>query len=480
MAFQDRIMAAFNALTGKVQPQGKGQPNPFFYASPISGAPAQKFSIDPLKLRQFSETVICRRAIDYIRNQVAKLEWDIKPQKGKKFTAQQKKQIEIAKNVFNNPNGDDNWSTWIGSMIEDMLVLGMGTSEIKKIDNADQPFLFYPIDAGSVQFYLAWNGSPNEPRYAQVDYKGHYIDFKPGEMIVMKHNPRSSTPFGLAPVEVAFQQVTYFIDAQAYSGKTASNAVPRKLLFMGSEITNDQLREFRMYFRDEIEGRSHMPIVGGTDDVKTLELGQDGDQSLFLQWQSFLVALIANAFNLDIMKFNAIIGINRSTGDTLDDASDEGAIIPMCNQIEHYMNQVLGLFELQDVAEFKFRLTSSYTDRKSLAVIHQIYATQDVMTIDEMRAEAGLDPLPVDPKTGKGKGIYTLSEYRAIYGGQVTLTDAVGVDQDTGTTNPNSVAGQKATQDPNGNGGNNGVNGTPAPKEKSSNQRNDKGTDITL
>jgi HK97 family phage portal protein len=486
------LFAAFNALSGKV-PQGKAEQTPNFYSFGLSGYPVKNVEINEHQLRAFSETPIARRAIDYIRNQVSKLDWGIEAKGTKKLTKSQLKQIEIAKNVLANPNPDDNFMSFIGQLIEDMLVIGQGTSEIKEWKgNAEQPFLFYPMDAATVQVYMDWDGNPDNPRYAQIDMHGQKVDFTPKEILVMKHNPRTSTPFGLSPIEVCIQQIQYFLDAQAYAGKTASNATPKKLLFLGQEITEQQLKEFRAYFKDEIEGRSHIPIIGGSDDVKSVELGLANDQALFLQWQSFLISIIANVFNLDIMKFNAIVGINRSTGDSLDDVSDEGAIRPMAHSIEHYINKtLLALLGVSDFAEFKFRFTTSYSDRKSLAVLHQIYAQADILTINEMRRELGKEDLPFSEVIGKSKGDLTLSEYRAIFGGFVSLQDAIGVDYETKTDGTQKIAKDKNQTDANlkrqemeqeqqmsPKDGNNGVYSAPKPKEKAFNQRNDKSLDL--
>jgi HK97 family phage portal protein len=430
------------------------------------------------------------------------MDYDIIAKPNKKLTAAHKASIEVFKSVIGNPNPDDNWSSWIGQMVEDMLVLGMGCSEIKQWKSGDKnhPLVLFPVDAASIQLYADWDGSPSKPRYAQFDYKGNRVDFRNDEMLVMKHTPRSNTPFGLSPTEVAVQQIQYLLDAQTYAGKTASNATPKKLLFLGADATERQVEEFRLYFRNEIEGRTHMPIIGGTDDVKSIELGLAGDQALFLQWQSFLIAIIANAFNLDAMKFNAFVGINRSTGDVLDDATDEIAIRPMCQSIEHYVNSMLTpFFGLNEVAEFKFRFTTSYQDRKSLATIHQIELQADKITINEARRESGLPDLPVSPLLGYSKGDLTLSEYRALFGGFATLQDAVGVDNDVGMElNPalqiqkqgveekakadqaKSQSGgseqQKQQQQTSPKGGNNGVHSAPKPKEKPANQRVDRGT----
>jgi hypothetical protein len=185
---------------------------------------------------------------------------------------------------------------------------------------------------------------------------------------------------------------------------------------LGAEITDPQLREFRAYWQNEVEGRSNTPIIGGTDDVKSVELGASNDQSLYLQWQSYLVAIIANAFGLDAMKFGSTLGISRSAGETMDSMSDEGAIRPLAHQLEHYMTQLMALFGLDGVAEFKFKFVTSMDDRKSIGAIHQLYGQLDVLTINEIRHEIGLDPLPKDPETGKSIGDLTVSSYRAKYG----------------------------------------------------------------
>lgn len=486
MGFYNRLKAAIDAFSGKV-PQGKAEQYPLsmFFSAGSIGQPTQNSKINHQMLRNFSENAVVRRAIDYIRNQVCRLAWDFETVLiDKKLTAEQKRKVELMRNCLMNPNPNDDWMSWIGQKIEDILVIGQAYTENKPFDGheKDHPYLWYPVDAASVQIYLDWDGDPRKSRYAQFDLKGKRIDLKTTELFEIVHNKRSNTPFGLSPVEVSVHQIQYLLEAQNYAGKTASNATPKKLLDLGSDASESQVQSFRRYFKDEIEGRSHLPIIGGTENPKSIELGHTGDQALFLQWQAFLIGIIASSFNLDAMKFNLVVGINRSTGDTLDDVSDEGAIRPMAQQIEYFINRhIVPLFGLDGVVKFRFQYTTSFQDRKSLGVIHQIYLQAETMTINEARREIGLTPLPYSDLIGMSKGDLTLSEYRAIFGGTVTMQDSVGIDNDTGTENPiREEMESKIVQDPNNNGGNNGVHGTPAPKEKPSNQRNDKGLDNTL
>lgn len=472
MGFRDRISAAINAFSGKV-PDGKAVDTPFFYSYSGINQATMNMKINPQKLRAFSETAVPRHAIDYIRNQVSKLDWDIVPLGGKKFTGAQLKQVQTAKNVFSRPNGDDNSMTFFGQLIEDLLVVGYATFEIKNWQgNESNPYLLYPVDSSSIQIYLDWNGSPTQKRYMQLDMQGHQIDFTPQEMMMLKYTPRSNTPFGIGPIESAFVQIQYLLDAQSYAGKTASSTTPKKLLFLGSEITDTQLKEFRLYWQNDVEGRSNTPIIGGTDDVKSIELGANSDESLFLKWQMFLITVIANAFGLDATKFGAVTSMSRGTGEVQDSMSDEGAVRPVAHSLEHYFTQLLALFGLEGIAEFKFRFITSMDDKKSTASLLQIYGQLDVMTIDEMRSEILLPPLPKDKETGESPGSLTVSAYRAKYG-----TPPPAPTDGTEPNDPEAAKGQvNGDKTKTGNEQtNNGVNGASKPKDKAASKAHDAG-----
>lgn len=362
------------------------------------------------KLRAFSESPIPRRAIDYIKNQVSMLKWDIVAKNGNALTDEQKKKAAIVRNILEQPNRKTPWRPYIEMIVEDMLVIGHSPTEKRPWpQNKDKPMALYPFDAASLELYADWNGSENDAKYAQVDRYGHVIDFKDKEIMYLRYNPRTNTPWGLSPLEVAAQTIDYLLGTQAYAGSATSKTTAKKALDLGEDIDQEQIKEFRQWWRDEIEGRGRTPIIGGSKGAKSIELGATNDEALFLKWQQFLINQIANAFGMDSQKFGAVLA-SRATGDILDDATDEGAIRPLADSIAAAINleiiQELGFTDL----EIQFRWTTNYKDRKSLASIHQIYLTQDTMTIDEARAEIGLPPLP------NGKGQYTLAEYRAIYG----------------------------------------------------------------
>jgi HK97 family phage portal protein len=399
----------FAAIRGR-DPKPRANLNPFYFTfTSGTGRPQPRTTINFARLRAFSESPIPRRAIDYIKNQVSMLDWDVVVKGGKRPNGRQKKGIAKVCAILEAPNSHESWRTFIEQIVEDCLVVGYAAVEKRRWEtNPDKPLVLYPFDAASLHIYTDWDGSPNKPRFAQVDKYGNTINFTDDQLMYIRYNPRTSTPWGLSPLEVAAQTIDYLLQAQAYAGRMASNATPRKLIDFGEDVDEQQIKEIRLWWRNEVEGRGHTPIIGGSKGAQSIELGATNDEGLFLKWQQFLINQIANAFGLDSQKFGAVLA-SRATGDILDDASDEGAIRPLAHSIAAAINreiiQALGFKDL----EFRFRWTANYKDRKSLAAIHQIYATQDILTIDEIRAELGYPPLPDD------KGKYTLAEYRAIY-----------------------------------------------------------------
>lgn len=410
IGYWTNLLSAFRGKT----PQPRAVPSPFYF--PFIGSmgggnvkPQPKFTMNFVKLRTFSESPIPRRAIDYIKNQISMLDWHIASKDGVELTERQRKDVERIIAILSRPNKQESWRTFIEQIVEDMLVLGYASIEKREWKgNKAKPFVLFPFDGSSLNFYADWDGSANNPRYAQIDPYGRTVNFTRDQVMYIRFNPRTSTPWGLGPLEVAAQTIDYLLSVQAYAGRAASATTARKLLDLGESIDPLQLDEVRQWWRSEVEGRGHTPIIGGSKGAQSIELGAANDEALFLKWQSFLINQIANAFGLDSQKFNAVLA-SRATGDILDDSTDEGSIRPLAHTIAAAINcdiiEALGITDLT----FEFRWTVNFKDRKSLAAIHQIYLTQDIMTIDEARKEIGLSPLP------DGKGQYTLAEYRAIY-----------------------------------------------------------------
>lgn len=461
---------------------------------------APKHRVEIEKLRRWSETSIPRRFINYYRSQISMLDWWLVPRDDVKPNRYHERQRRKVEKLLEWPNPDMNWNTFIEQVIEEMCVVGVAPIEVKTLkrrekavfdDESTAPdHMLFPFDGSTLQYVVDWDGSPSSPRYVQVTPDGQMITFTNSELMPWKYVSRANTPHGLSPMETAYLDIQRFLETGEYAGRVASNAAPKKALFIKG-LTAEQRDELLRYWRAEVEGSASIPILGG-EDAESIELGLVTDQNLFLGFQEFLITVIASAFGIDVMKANILVGINRSTGDTMSQTTDEGAVKPLADTIAQYINQyILPLYDIAEVYEFKFIYTSM-SDQKALAVVNQVELQDDSITINEARLRTGRGPL-LHPITGEDIGNMTVSMYRALIKipefqlkGFAGLEEALKremnedqpssegpdfSDEDFGTNSNNT------NPDPSQRGGN-GVWSAPRPKEKAYNQRSDPALEI--
>ena len=71
--------------------------------------------------------------------------------------------------------------------------------------------MMWAVDGASIRMNLEWDGSPQSQRYLQVnDQSNSKIELDDDELIYIRLNPRTHTPFGLGRLEVAFETINSF------------------------------------------------------------------------------------------------------------------------------------------------------------------------------------------------------------------------------------------------------------------------------
>ena len=123
-------------------------------------------------------------------------------------------------------------------------------------------------------------------------------------------NPRSFTPFGLGPLEVAFETVNQFLSAHRFAGKLAANSVAQYALWL-NEATPAQHDRLIRWWQDEIEGTGRVPLLSTEQKPEVLRFAQGTDADLRLAWQEFLIRMVANAFGLPPLLLGLEADVNR-------------------------------------------------------------------------------------------------------------------------------------------------------------------------
>jgi HK97 family phage portal protein len=354
----------------------------------------------PANLRRFAETPVVRRAINVVKDRIAAMDWQVRVRRGVRpddlaFT---QRKLRALRRTLEEPNSTDSFRTLIEQVIEDALTGGFGAIEMEPTGDGDRPAMLWAVDGASIRINARWDGQPETPRYAQVlpgQLESAAIDLRDDQLIYVRMNPRSFTPFGLGPLEVAFETVNQFLAAHRFAGKLASNQVAQYALWL-NEATPAQHDRLIRWWQDEIEGTGRVPLISTEQKPEVLRFAQGTDADMRLAWQEFLIRMVANAFNLPPLLLGLESDVNRSTAAEMTDEAFRGAISPLAMLLAgHITRDLFGKCIGWREFEFVFNDLNARDEETELAVQVQLLQA-GVLTVNEVRAMRGLGPVTQD------------------------------------------------------------------------------------
>jgi len=364
----------------------------------------------PANLRRFAETPVVRRAINVIKDRVAAMDWQVRVRRGfaplegdaSGEASEVAKRLNALRRVLEEPNATDSFRTLVEQVIEDALTGGFGAMEMEATGDEDRPAMLWPVDGATIRVSAKWDGQAESPRYAQVmpgQMESNAIGLRDDQLMYVRMNPRSFTPFGLGPLEVAFETVNQFLSAHRFAGKLAANSVAQYALWL-NEATPAQHDRLIRWWQDEIEGTGRVPLLSTEQKPEVLRFAQGTDADLRLAWQEFLIRMVANAFGLPPLLLGLESDVNRSTAAELADEAFRGAISPLAHLLaQHITRDLFGKCIGWREFEFVFNDLSARDENTELAVQVQLLQA-GVLTVDEVRAMRGLGPLKAAREQG--------------------------------------------------------------------------------
>ena len=359
----------------------------------------------PTNLRRFGETPVARKVINTIKDRIVGMKWRVQAKRGRSLEQIPDGLVraQILTDNFDAPNPDDSFRSLSEQVLEDVIVGGFGAIEVQGTGDPERPLALWPVDGATIRMKTDWDGTPESVRYVQATGgfgSAANILLTDEELIYVRLNPRTHTPFGLGRLEVAFETVNSFLAAHRYASKLASNSVVEYALWLQG-LTPEHHERLIRWWQDEIEGTGRVPILSVENKPEVLRFGGGTDADLRLQWQEFLLRVIADAFDLPPQFLGVERDVNRSTATEMNDAAFRQAIVPTARLFAEYLtrgavSKKLGWNDL----EFVFADVDSPNEMQE-AQIQEILLRNGVMTVDEVRRARGLAPLGV-PALGSG------------------------------------------------------------------------------
>src|SRR5579863_5380168 len=351
----------------------------------------------PANLRRFAETPVVRRAINVIKDRIAAMDWQVRVRRGVRpeEVAFAGRKLRALRRMLEEPNPADSFRTLMEQAIEDALTGGFGAIEMEPTGDPERPAMLWPVDGASIRINARWDGGEDTPRYAQAvpgQLDSAAVELLDRQLMYVRMNPRSFTPFGLGPLEVAFETVNQFLSAHRFAGKLAANSVAQYALWL-NEATPVQHDRLIRWWQDEIEGTGRVPLLSTEQKPEVLRFAQGTDADLRLAWQQFLIRMIANAFGLPPLLLGLENDVNRSTAAELTDEAFRGAIAPLAHLIAgHFTRDLFTKCIGWREFEFVFNDLDARDEVTELTVQVQLLQA-GVLTVNEVRALRGLAPL---------------------------------------------------------------------------------------
>ncbi len=362
----------------------------------------------PVNLRRFAETPLVRRAINVVKDRIAGLDWQVRLKRGHSpaTVADAEERAAILRATLESPNPGDSFRTLLEQVLEDTLVGGYGAIEMEATGEPERPFELWPVDGATIKINAKWDGNPETPRYAQAigiamaqmtPLGGDPVDgampglipIKDDELIYLRMNPRTYTPFGLGPLEVAFETVNSFLGAHRFAGKLASNSVVQYALWL-NETSPAQHERLIRWWQDEVEGTGRVPVLSSEQKPEVLRFAGGTDADLRLEWQQFLLTMIANAFDLPPMLLGVTQDVNRSSASEYANEAFQGAVVPLAKLIaEHLTRDVIVKKLGWDDLRFVWSELESRDESVELEIQMKLLAA-GVVSVAEVRTMRGL------------------------------------------------------------------------------------------
>lgn len=368
-------------------------------------------------LRNFAKIPVCRRAIQITKNGLLNLPWVIE-KRNLNDAYDYKDEIDCISNCIENPNNGDTYRSLLGAAIEDIETGDCGAIEVCRSGDYSRPIWLFPVDGFTIEYNANWNGNENTPRYYQDKKNGtEKIPLLNQDLMYLKTIDYTYSPLGTSPLESAFNIINYLLNVQEYAGTVSTNAIPKFILNLGKNLDDNKVVAFRKYFEEEIYGTGKIPIVGGSDGIQTHQLTAINDEGLYLQWQHFLITIIAYTFGIDPKRFNEGSQTDRSTVDEQKENIIDEAIKPLAKVIEENINKKV-IYRLGLGQKLVFRYVFEDNETRKMAKTTRITKIfdADLVTRNEARELLGL------PKeNGKYKDMCK-SEYKAAINKEYQVT----------------------------------------------------------
>jgi len=273
------------------------------------------------------------------------------------------------------------------------------------------PWAFYAVDGATIRLADVPPGAdggfdPTQVKYVQVYDEVIISEFAAHQLCFGVRNPRTNIKvngYGHSELEMLINVVTASLWGFEYNQRAFSNGsmVHGVLNFKGS-VPDKKVDAFRRQWKMMIAGVSnaHRTPMTNVDELQWIDFGRNNRDMEFSSWMDWLVKVMSAVMQFDPAEINFNYGntgqSNQMFSTPVDSklkASKDRGLRPLLKDLAEWLNTHL-IWQLDPELELEFLgLDAKNSDQ---AIDHAKKKSEYIMTVDELRAEEDLEPLPDD------------------------------------------------------------------------------------
>jgi hypothetical protein len=265
---------------------------------------------------------------------------------------------------------------------------------------------FYAVDGSTVRLCTDAGYQGDDQIFALQTIDGRITTaYNYDQLIYEVRNPRTDvrlSGYGLAEPEMLIRVVTGFLNALTYNIKGFdSNSIPKGLLHLSGDYSQEDLIQFKRYWNSMVKGINNawaLPVMVSKDQESKASFenfGVEFNEMYFAKWMSFLCSIITSIYGMDPAEINfESFAAQKSslsgsdTGEKLANAKDKG--------LRPFMSFYEGMLTDFVVKEFADKYCFRWVGLDEEDEQQAFEAQQLILTVNEMRAERGYEPYPVE------------------------------------------------------------------------------------
>lgn len=310
--------------------------------------------------------------------------------------------------------GAESFESFVRMILRDSLTFDQCAFEILK-NRKGEISGFTPVDASTIRRATVDEDERKQGRrdweesaFTQVINGKQVAEWDAESLAFGVRRPRTwiySRGYGYPELEELVRMVTYLVNAETYNASNFTNGIHvNSILAVKSKMSPQVFRAFRRDFYAMLSGAhqaKRTPILQldpeANEEVSSVNLGQSAEEMGYSTWMGYLMKLACAIYQIDPAELGFVFGsegvtsaLSQGGAEQRILASKDRGLRPLLRQVQGWVNRWI-IHPIDPELSFRFvglDVTSAEAELKQ-----RIDAVSHFKTINEVRAEIGLEPL---------------------------------------------------------------------------------------